>query len=134
MQQLRPYALFAGLSAILGHVAFVQLEAVGDGRFWAWVKITVVFVVAYLLMKNHHLDKRCTSPNWVLAAFGIIGTLGTLILLTQLGKWFLIGVTILFLPIAWTGFYVLMPYLHFSLLFLLLTIANDLRYAHEIDK
>ena len=134
MDKLKPYALFVGLSAILGHVAFFALGDPVESRFWSWVKIAVVFASAYFFMTSYHLERRCTSPKWVLVSFGAIGTLGTLLMLTQLGKYVALAVAILLLPLEWTGLLALMPYLHFAMLFLLLVIVNELRYAHEIDR
>lgn len=134
MQRLLPYSLFVGLSAILGHVAFVTLVSLGeDNRFVAWVKMGVAFTVAYFLMSSTDLERRCNSPTWVWATFGALGTLGTLLALTQLGKFFMMAITILLFPLMLTGVLVLLPFLHFALLAMLLMIVNDLRRADEVD-
>ena len=143
MHKLLPYALFAGLAAILGHVAFLTLEDLGGGnrtledmgggnRFVAWVKIAVVFGTAYFLMSSTRLERRYNSPTWVWATFGAIGTLGTLLVLTQLGKYVMIAIAIVLFPLHLLGLVPLLPYVHFALLALLLKIVNDLR-RDEVD-
>jgi len=133
VHKLLPYALFAGLAAILGHVAFLTLEDLGAGnRFVAWAKIAVVFGTAYFLLWSTHLERRYNSPTWVWATFGAIGTVGTLLVLTQLGKFVMVAIVILLFPLQMLGLMALLPYFHFFLLALLLVIVNDLRRG-EVD-
>jgi len=134
VHKLLPYALFAGLASILGHVAFFTLQDLGEGNhFVAWVKIAVVFGAAYFLMSSTHLERRYNSPTWVWATFGTIGTVGTLLVLTQLGKFVMLAIVILLFPLQLLGLLKLLPYFQYFLLALLLVIVNDLRRGDEVD-
>jgi hypothetical protein len=124
--------LFLGLTAILGHVAFITLEDLGDdNRLIAWLKIAVVFGGAYFLMSSTDLERRYNSPTWVWATFGALGTIATLIYLTQLGHYITLAIMMLMMPFILTGTFAVLPFLHFALLGLLLMIVNDLRRAGE---
>ena len=134
MHRFLPYALFAGLSAILGHVAFYTLEDLGDGnRLIAWLKIAAVFGAAYLLLTRTALERRFNSPTWVWVCFGAFGSIGTLIVIAHLGKYVTLAIGILVFPLHMLGLTALFPILHIALLPLLLMIVNDLRRADEVD-
>ena len=61
-------------------MAFVTLEDLGKGvALVPWIKILLVFGVAWLLLTSTNLTQRYNSPPWVWMSFGAIGALGTLL-------------------------------------------------------
>jgi len=120
-----PYALYLGLVAILGHVAFVTLEGLGQNSLLThWIKMIVVLSLAGWLLSGSDLVRRFRGPDWLWISFGAAGAFGTLLLLSQLGTWLSIVVFSVMVPFMWTGIGRLFPVLHYALLFLLLYIAH----------
>src|SRR3954468_17007648 len=117
MTRLLPYALYLGLVSILGHLAFITLGGLGhESLFIDWIKLLVVFAAAWWLLADCDLARRYRGPDWLWMAFGGIGALGTLLLLTQLGTWAVAVIYFLLLPIAWTGILHLLPLMQYAML------------------